>query len=135
MELARGLLLLSPWHLCWETRTWISRHCSLANGTPQRRGELKRPARRSLPQAPEPTSPQEGEIPMPLPALVERRLDAIRGATPRRTPNVRVLADFSQNTDCPLATLGFVTGVDFGRLLAKTRFQSAFSHSPFAVLR
>jgi hypothetical protein len=63
------------------------------------------------------------------------RLDAIRGPFPRRTPDVRVLADFSQNTACQLATLGFAAGVDFGKLLKGTKFQSAFSHSPFAVLR
>lgn len=66
---------------------------------------------------------------------VERRLDAIRGPAPRRTPDVRVLADFSQNTNCRVATLGFAAGVDFGKLLKGTRFQSAFSHSPFAVTR
>ena len=64
-----------------------------------------------------------------------KRLDAIRGSSPRRSPNVRVLADFSQNTDCRLATLGFAAGVDFGNLLRGTSFQSAFTHSPFAVTR
>ena len=50
-------------------------------------------------------------------------------------PNVRVLADCSQNTRCRLATLGFSAGVDFGRLLAGTPLESFFTHSPFAVLR
>jgi hypothetical protein len=65
----------------------------------------------------------------------QRRLDEIRGPAPRRSPSVRVLAAFAQNTDCRLATLGFAAGVDFDRLLKGTRFQPAFGQSPFAFAR
>lgn len=65
----------------------------------------------------------------------QRQLDEIRGPAPRRSPNVRVLAAFAQNTDCRLATLGFAAGVDFDRLLKGTRFQPAFGQSPFAFAR
>jgi hypothetical protein len=71
-----------------------------------------------------------------LPAdSLELRLRKIRGVEPRRSPNVRTLAAFSQNTDCRLATLGFAAGVDFDRLLKGTRFQPAFGQSPFAFAR
>ncbi len=63
------------------------------------------------------------------------RLDGIRGPAPRRSPSVRVLAGFAQNTDCRLATLGFAAGVDFDRLLKGTRFQPTFGQSPFAFGR
>jgi hypothetical protein len=63
------------------------------------------------------------------------RLDEIRGRAPRRSPNVRVLAAFAQNTDCRLATLGFAAGVDFDRLLVGTRFRAPFGQSPFAFQR
>jgi hypothetical protein len=66
---------------------------------------------------------------------VERRLDAIRGGSKRRSATVRALAAFAQNTDCRLATLGFAAGVDFDRLLKGTRFQPAFGQSPFAFAR
>ncbi len=66
---------------------------------------------------------------------VERHLDQIRGTGKRRSPNVRVLAAFAQNTGCRLATLGFAAGVDFDRLLAGTRFRAAFGQSPFAIQR
>jgi hypothetical protein len=72
---------------------------------------------------------------MSLPPEVERRLDEIRGATPRRAPSVRVLAAFAQNTDCRLATLGFAAGVDFDRLLACTQYRAPFGQSPFAIGR
>jgi hypothetical protein len=72
---------------------------------------------------------------MPLSAGVEHRLNEIRGAGPRRSPSVRALAAFAQNTDCRLATLGFAAGVDFDRLLKGTRFQPAFGQSPFAFAR
>src|SRR3954463_12818296 len=65
----------------------------------------------------------------------QRRLDEIRGPAPRRSPNVRVLAAFAQNTDCNLASLGFAAGVDFDRLLKGTCFQPAFGQSPFAFAR
>jgi hypothetical protein len=68
-------------------------------------------------------------------APFERRLDEIRGPGPRRSPNVRVLAAFAQNTDCRLATLGFAAGVDFDRLLAGTRFRASYGISPFAIQR
>ena len=45
------------------------------------------------------------------------------------------LAAFAQNTDCPLATLGFAAGVDFDRLLFGTRFRAPFGQSPFAIQR
>jgi hypothetical protein len=66
---------------------------------------------------------------------LERRLEEIRGQVPRRSPNVRVLAGYAQHTNCKLATLGFATGVNFDRLLAKTRFQMPFGQSPFAIGR
>jgi hypothetical protein len=64
-----------------------------------------------------------------------KRLDEIRGPMPRRSPSVRVLAAFAQNTDCRLATLGFAAGVDFDRLLAGTRYRTPFGQSPFAIQR
>jgi len=66
---------------------------------------------------------------------VEDRLQCIRGHAPRRSPSVRVLAAFAQNTSCQLATLGFAAGVDFDRLLRGTRYQAAFGQSPFAFAR
>jgi hypothetical protein len=66
---------------------------------------------------------------------VEQRLAAIRGAAPRRSPNVRALAGYAQHINCNLATLGFAAGVSFDRLLVKTRFQMPFGQSPFAIGR
>jgi hypothetical protein len=66
---------------------------------------------------------------------VEQRLAAIRGGAPSRSPNVRVLAGYAQHISCNLATLGFAAGVNFDRLLAKTRFQVLFGQSPFAIGR
>ena len=43
---------------------------------------------------------------------LEQQLAALRGSAPRRSPNVRTLAAYSQHTDCNLATLGFAAGVD-----------------------
>lgn len=68
-------------------------------------------------------------------ALLEKRLEEIRGNNLRRTPNVRVLAGYAQHVNCNLATLGFAAGVNFDRLLAKTRFQMPFGQSPFAIAR
>ncbi len=73
--------------------------------------------------------------PATLDSVTAKRLDEIRGPLPRRSPNVRVLAAFAQNTDCPLATLGFAAGVDFDRLLVGTRFRAPFGQSPFAIQR
>ncbi len=66
---------------------------------------------------------------------VEQRLTAIRGVAPRLSPNVRVLASYSQHIGCNLASLGFAAGVNFDRLLVKTRFQMPFGQSPFAIGR
>jgi hypothetical protein len=63
------------------------------------------------------------------------RLAAIRGSAPRRSPGVRVLAAFAQNTACRLANLGFAARVDFDQLLKGTRFQAPFGQSPFAFQR
>ncbi len=52
------------------------------------------------------------------------RPQAIRGTAPRRTPGVRALAAYAEHADCPLATLGFVAGVDFDRLLLDTPYQA-----------
>jgi hypothetical protein len=68
-------------------------------------------------------------------SVTAKRLDQIRGPAPRRSPNVRVLAAFAQNTDCALARLGFAAGVDFDQLLAGTRFRAPFGQSPFAIQR
>lgn len=70
-----------------------------------------------------------------LKASLEHRLAGIRGQAPARSPNVRVLAGFAQHVGCNLATLGFAAGVDFDRLLAKTRHQMPFGQSPFAISR
>jgi hypothetical protein len=70
----------------------------------------------------------------PGPAL-DRRLEALRGGAPLRSPTVRVLAVYAQHTDCPLATLGFAAGVDFDHLLDGTRYQAPFGQSPFAITR
>src|SRR5262249_43309317 len=70
-----------------------------------------------------------------FPASVENRIAEILGTAPRRTPNVRVLAGYAQHICCKLATLGFAAGVDFDRLLAKSRFQMPFGQSPFAIGR
>ncbi len=72
---------------------------------------------------------------MVLSATTEDRLSDIRGPMPRRSPSVRVLAAFAQNTDCRLATLGFAAGVDFDRLLTGTRYRTPFGQSPFAIQR
>src|ERR1051325_10920249 len=69
------------------------------------------------------------------PQSVEQRLEEIRGKTPRRSPNVRVLAGYAQHTSCNLATLGFITGTDFDRLLRGTPDQMPFGQSPFAISR
>jgi hypothetical protein len=66
---------------------------------------------------------------------LERRLADILGKAPRRSPNVRVLAGYAQHINCKLATLGFAAGVNFDRLLVKTRFQMPFGQSPFAIGR
>jgi hypothetical protein len=66
---------------------------------------------------------------------LERRLEQVRGGSPGRSPNVRVLAGYAQHVGCNLATLSFAAGVDFDRLLAKTRFQVTFGQSPFAIGR
>src|SRR5262244_353729 len=66
---------------------------------------------------------------------LDSRMAEIRGTSPLRSPTVRVLAAFAQNTDCPLATLGFAAGVDFDRLLIGTRFRAPFGQSPFAIQR
>ena len=63
------------------------------------------------------------------------RLAKLRGNAPLRSPNVRVLASYAQNTHCPLATLGFASGIDFDRLLADTRYRAPFGQSPFAIQR
>jgi hypothetical protein len=68
-------------------------------------------------------------------AQLEQRLAEIRGGAPSRSPNVRVLAGYSQHITCNLATLGFAAGVNFDRLLVKTRFQMPFGQSPFAIGR
>src|SRR5437868_1097818 len=75
------------------------------------------------------------EVSMTTAAHLERRLEAIRGSTLRRTPNVRVLAGYAQHVNCNLSTLGFAAGVNFDRLLVKTRFQMPFGQSPFAIGR
>jgi hypothetical protein len=66
---------------------------------------------------------------------LDRRLEAIRGGAPRRSPTVRALAAHAQHTDCKLAALGFASGVNFDRLLVGTRFQAPFGQSPFAIGR
>ena len=66
---------------------------------------------------------------------LEQRLAEIRGSDQRRSPTVRVLAAYSQNTDCKLATLGFAAGVNFDHLLDGTDFQAPFGQSPFAFSR
>ncbi len=66
---------------------------------------------------------------------IEQRLAAVRGPAPRQSPNVRVLAGYAQHIRCNLATLGFAAGVNFDRLLARTRFQVPFGRSPFAIGR
>jgi hypothetical protein len=66
---------------------------------------------------------------------IEQRLAEVRGGAPNRSPNVRVLAGYAQHIGCNLATLGFAAGVNFDRLLVKTRFQMAFGQSPFAIAR
>src|SRR4051812_17277493 len=71
----------------------------------------------------------------PHPSPAERRLEKIRGGAGRRSPTVRVLADFAQHTDCNLAALAFAASVDFDRLLVGTRFQMPFGQSPFAFRR
>ncbi|WP_238537749.1 hypothetical protein [Zavarzinella formosa] len=76
-----------------------------------------------------------GVVQMADDAGLEQRLNEIRGNSPRRTPDVRVLASFAQNTTCRLATLGFAAGVDFDRLLTGTRLQAVFGLSPFSILR
>jgi hypothetical protein len=66
---------------------------------------------------------------------LEERLKEIRGAAPRRSPNVRVLASYARHINCNLASLGFAAGVNFDTLLAKTRFEAPFGQSPFAIGR
>jgi hypothetical protein len=68
-----------------------------------------------------------------LPATAH--LERIRGGAPPRSPTVRALAAYARHTDCPLATLGFVAGVDFDRLLRGTHYQAPFGQSPFAIAR
>jgi hypothetical protein len=73
--------------------------------------------------------------PISLDSFTSKRLEEIRGTAPWRSPSVRNLAAFSQNTDCKLAQLGFATGVDFDRILKGTRYQASFGQSPFAIQR
>src|SRR5262249_11056988 len=54
---------------------------------------------------------------------------------PPRSPNVRVLAAYAQNTACALAGLAFSAGVNLDKLLVGTRFQAPFGQSPFAFQR
>ncbi|MGF1583058.1 MAG: hypothetical protein ACFCD0_27375 [Gemmataceae bacterium] len=68
-------------------------------------------------------------------ATTAKRLDNIRGTAPQRSPSVRVLSAYSQNTTCPLATLGFAAKVDFDKLLVGTKFRTPFGQSPFAIQR
>ena len=68
-------------------------------------------------------------------ACIERCQAKICGGASRRSATVRVLATYSQHTDCNLATLGFSAGVDFDRLLTGTRLQAPFGQSPFAFRR
>jgi hypothetical protein len=70
-----------------------------------------------------------------LPAAVERRLEEIRGAAPRRSPTVRALAAYAQHTDCALATVAFAAGVNLDQLLKGTRLRPPFGQSPFAFQR
>jgi len=66
---------------------------------------------------------------------LQRRLDEVRGGSPRRSPTVRALAAFAGRSSCRLAALGFAAGVDFDRLLAGTRHAMPFGQSPFAFQR
>lgn len=66
---------------------------------------------------------------------IKSRLQEIRGGAPQRSPNIRVLSGYAQHTSCNLATVGFMAGVDFDRLLTKTRYQMPFGQSPFAIAR
>jgi hypothetical protein len=59
----------------------------------------------------------------------------LRGTAPRRSPTVRVLANYSGHTDCNVATLAFAAGVDMDKLLLKTQFAVPFGQSPFAFAR
>jgi hypothetical protein len=72
---------------------------------------------------------------MTVSARLGRRLEEIRGGAARRSPTVRVLANYANHTGCKLAALGFAAGVSFDRLLAGTRFQVQFGQSPFAIGR
>jgi len=72
---------------------------------------------------------------MPPSQDIEKRLDQIRGKAARHSPTVRALAGYAQHTQCNLATLGFAAGVNFDRILVKTRFQAPFGQSPFAIAR
>lgn len=59
----------------------------------------------------------------------------LRGAAPKRSPTVKVLASYSSNTECNVATLAFAAGVDMDRLLVGTPYQAQFGQSPFAFAR
>jgi hypothetical protein len=58
---------------------------------------------------------------------------SVRGGAPSRSPNVRVLAGYTQHLNRNLDILGFASGVNFDRLLAKFRFQMRFGQSPLAI--
>jgi hypothetical protein len=62
-------------------------------------------------------------------------LEEVRGGAPKRAPNVRVLAGFSDHADCALAALGFAAHVDFDHLLTGTPYEAPFGMSPFAFAR
>lgn len=73
-------------------------------------------------------------------ALVTNDLDAaaleeLRGTAPRRSPTVRVLANYSGHTDCNVATLAFAAGVDMDKLLLDTKHAVPYGQSPFAFAR
>jgi hypothetical protein len=76
-----------------------------------------------------------GESAMSTTITLEQRLNEIRGGAAERSPNVRVLAAYAQNTDCALAGLAFAARVNLDRLLRGTRFQAPFGQSPFAFQR
>lgn len=69
------------------------------------------------------------------PATGDARLDALRGEAPTRSPNVRALAKYAANAECPLAVVGFAARVDFDRLLTGTRYEVPYGQSPFAFRR
>lgn len=64
-----------------------------------------------------------------------QRLQSIVHDAPERRPNVRTLARFASNTQCRLASLGFIGRVDFDKLLDGTSLAVPFGQSPFALRR